>query len=399
MVRKTDEAKSHVMFPRLDPNDTHSLGIKPHPHSNSIAKQLLHNASATTKVIGLDDVVDISSGDVKFQIIPKHDKRPLIDRLHEATFTDPIGLQWIKNKYALRTIIRKAHCFTLDDTTSTMVAEFSIAIASDLDSARRLAIPPFPVTWIDYNNVAKLDRMKELGARLTPTARGETSGPPVERAGWLIHPAESEGYYCHYVTLVDQGVIIAPLAYWWHTDVGHPAPAPEAAADELIERLTLGLKNSNCKVVDAFISATPLHIGMPTQGVNYPQHVKDMMLEIAGELRHVWGALIAIGAGHLGAKVTTELQPKHTDVRTMSNGKPLLPLEHKILHLHLGKHTPTKIVTRAITQHKHRWHEVRAHWREIKNPDGTVKKRVPVKSHERGDERIGKITKTYKVER
>jgi len=108
------------------------------------------------------------------------DTRPLIDQLHEATFTNPVGLQWIKDKYGLRTLLRKAHCFTLDAETSALVADFSIAIGSDLESARRMAIPPFPVTWIDVDNRARLGRVKERGVGLTPTAAGETdAGPPV----------------------------------------------------------------------------------------------------------------------------------------------------------------------------------------------------------------------------
>jgi len=79
----------------------------------------------------------------------------------------------------------------------------------------------------------------------------------------------------------------------------------------------------------------------------------------------------------------------------MKNGKPLLPLEHKVLHLHLNKRvTPAKIVTQAVTHHHNRLHEVRAHWRLLKSG-----KRVPVKSHSRGDERLGRIEKTYHVER
>jgi len=53
-----------------------------------------------------------------------------------------------------------------------------------------------------------------------------------------------------------------------------------------------------------------------------------------------------------------------------------------------------KVVTRMVTHHKHRWHEVRGHWRTLKS--GV---RVPVRPHERGDERLGRIEKTYKVER
>jgi len=42
---------------------------------------------------------------------------------------------------------------------------------------------------------------------------------------------------------------------------------------------------------------------------------------------------------------------------------------------------------------------VRAHFRTLKNADGTVRARVPVKAHERGDERLGRIEKQYSVER
>ena len=84
----------------------------------------------------------------------------------------------------------------------------------------------------------------------------------------------------------------------------------------------------------------------------------------------------------------------------MKNGKPLLPIEHKVLHLHLAKRmTVATVIARSITHHKHKWHEVRSHFRTLKNKDGTVKMRVPVKSHERGDERLGRVEKTYKVER
>ena len=89
------------------------------------------------------------------------DERPLIDRLHEGTFTNARGMSIVDDKYAFRMLLRKAKCFTLDDATSMMVADFSMAIAADLDSARQLAIPPFPVTWIDLNNRLRLGRVED----------------------------------------------------------------------------------------------------------------------------------------------------------------------------------------------------------------------------------------------
>jgi len=170
-----------------------------------------------------------------------------------------------------------------------------------------------------------------------------------------------------------------------------------AGNDVLMQGLTFGMKNVNVHPHDAFPCPTVLHDDLK---VRDKEHVLELMSEISGELRHVWGLLIALGAGQLGMEAKTSVQPKHTDIRKMPNGKPLLPLEHKVLHLHLAKKmTPARVVVRMMTHHKHRWHEVRAHFRTYKNPDGTVRMRIPIKSHERGDERLGRIEKTYSVEK
>jgi hypothetical protein len=380
------------MFGNIDV-PTHSIGIKPHPRG--IAETLMNKSR-------YDNV-----GPINDQTSSLTDDRPLIDKLHEATFGDSVGLQWIKDKYGLRMLLRKAHCFTLDETTSRLVADFSIAIAKDLESARRMAIPPFPVTWIDLDNTARLTRMKELGVKLTATAAGETeAGPAVERVGWLIHPDNNNGgYFATYVCEVSQGVTLAPLSYWWHTDPSQVMePHLKGITDEvdlgMMDRLSFGVRMSGVSPTDAVPSPTPMHVDLMMKSRKYPQQVKDLMIEIGGELRHVWGFLIALGAGQLGIDAKYSAQPKPVTERKMPNGKPLIPIEHKVLHLHLAKKaTADRVVTRMITHHKVKWHEVRAHWRTLKNKDGTVKARVPVKSHERGDELLGRIEKQYRVER
>ena len=332
------------------------------------------------------------------------DDRPLIDKLHEATFHNPIGLQWIKEKYDFRMILRKAHCFTLDRDTSRLVADFSVAISKDLELARRMAIPPFPVTWIDLDNQARLDRVKEMGIPLTKTASGESAaGPVVPRVGWLIWPAtDLGGFYAAYCCDVEQSLMIAPLVYWWHAGQPNPDPVDDSRSptkNDFMSFLTFGVSKSNVNPADAYPAVTPMHIDILKKEA-YRDDVRGLMSELAGELRHIWGFLIALGAGQLGLEAKTSPQAKPLTERRMPNGKPLLPLEHKILHLHLAKkHTPDKVVMRMITHHKNRWHEVRAHFRTYKNEDGSVRLRVPVKSHERGDELLGKIEKTYKVER
>jgi hypothetical protein len=375
-------------------------------HDDSIAKTLLH---AATKPVTKADAFRNHPGPLGtpsatgFHIPMAPDDRPLIDRLHEATFTDAVGMQWIEDKYALRMILRKAHCFTLDQTTSSLVSDFSIAIAKDLESARRMAIPPFPVTWIELDNRARLARMKALGVGLTHNAATDA----VERVGWLIHSDAEGGYFATYVCEVTQGVTLSPLSYWWHSGASKAGELPQEIAERIniayLDRLSFGLKNSGVHPADAIPNTTPMHIERlrrhraddPEQERSYPAQVRELMIEIGGELRHIWGFLIALGAGQLGMEASYTAQPKPVTERKMPNGKTLLPLEHKVLHLHMAKRmTVEKVIARSITHHKHRWHEVRSHFRLLKS--GV---RVPVKAHERGDKRLGVIEKTYRVER
>lgn len=86
---------------------SHSIGIRPHPHGHAIAKGLL--------------------GTDRIETVALDETRPLIDLLQEATFGDSVPMQWVADKYALRGLLRKAHCFRLDSETSAMVADFSIA--------------------------------------------------------------------------------------------------------------------------------------------------------------------------------------------------------------------------------------------------------------------------------
>jgi hypothetical protein len=368
-------------------------------HDDSIAKTLLRN-SAMTREMPKEDPNPFKNTFTPEQSSPRAsappDDRPLIDLLHEATFGDSVGMQWIEDKYGLRTLIRKAHCFTLDSVTSALVSDFSMAIAKDLESARRMAIPPFPVTWIDLDNIARLQRIKALGVGLTSNAANDA----VARVGWLIHPDTiNGGHYATYACQVDQGVTLAPLSYWWHTEATLGlSPRLKEMVDTVdvdrMDRLSFGVRNSGVSPMDAVPSPTPMHIKLMANQ-KYPPQVQELMTEIGGELRHIWGFLIALGAGQLGMEAKYSDQPKPTTVKIAKNGKPLLPLEHKVLHLHLAKRmTVEKVIARSITHHKHRWHEVRSHFRLLKSG-----KRVPVKSHERGDERLGRIEKAYRVER
>lgn len=362
---------------------THSIGIRPHPHGHAIAKNLL----------GMD----------KIETVQLDESRPLIDLLQEATFGDSVTMQYVQDKYALRMLLRKAHCFRLDAETSAMAVDFGIAAAADLEAVRHLAIPPFPVTWFEIDNIARLRRCKERGLELTETASRDDV---CARVGWLIHPAADlhiAGYYATYCTVVAQGVTVAPLSYFWHTADHDKREEDRARAwsrgDDDIQRICFGIKRSNVGRIDSFPSTTPFHL-YHGQEKRHGDDVKGLMYELQGELRAIWGLLLALGAGHLGAITSHTPQPLPAGPHPIGKGKPILPLEHKVLTIHLGKRkTAEKVAAMAITGVKKRWHEVRGHFRTKLNADGTVKWRIPIKPHERGDERLGRIEKTYRVEK
>ena len=337
------------------------------------------------------------------------DKPTLIDVVHEATFTEPRTMMFVKDKYALRMMLRRAHRFMLDSSTSRLVGDFSIAVSADLDSARRLAVPPFPVTWFELDNAARMARTRELGVKVLDAVENPNTvyGPPVDRCGWLVHPASQGGYYCTYFAESDGGPFALPFSYWWHTGEPDPDTLDDLRGDFFrntvmeMQWMSFGMARGNVGPSDAYLYPAPFQPQIEDQTAK-PDMVLDMMAEMAGEQRHIWGLMVALGAGQLGGvEADTSGRVQHSGApKTMPNGKPLLALEHKTLHLHLAKRTtPDKVLLRAITHHKKRWHEVRSHWRTYKNEDGTVRRRTLIEQHTRGDERLGRIEKTYVVER
>lgn len=321
----------------------------------------------------------------------------LIDDLHEATVTAPAGLAYVTDLYALRTIIRKAQCFTIGADSSALIADFSVAIAHNIDDVRQLAIPPYPVTWFDIDNVARLSRIRDLGIKMTQNAEFD----PVKRVGWLIdrHPSQHTTYRATYVTKVEKGIITSPLAFGW--DIAgndcpwsHPgqldySPMPEECS------LLFGIQGL-APVPSTWLTALPGAADFRIYKKGFVRrHAAELMVELSGELRSIFGLLLALGtspplegAPYVGG-----------ETRTIS-GKQLLPREHRVLTISLRrKETAPEAVRRAVAAHRKRRHDVRGHLRTYRNEDGSVKRIVPISAHKRGDEKLGVITKTYEVRR
>lgn len=319
--------------------------------------------------------------------------RPLIDTIQEGSLRGAAGLSRVADPYAFRAMLRKAKCFTLDAASSALIGDLSIAVAHDIDTARKLALPPFPVTWFEIDNVARLNRMAEHGFKLTPVAQGVTDqGPPVDKVGWLIEPTPQDGGYClTYFALLDEGPVAAPLSWCWRID-DKAFMAPPEYLDPMMERLAFGMKNSNAVPGTFTMAFGPSMINRR----QLHETEQTAMEELGGELRHLFGLLVAVSAGGAGLTMSSSPKARHEGpARIQPNGKPLLPLEHHHLHLHLQKRKNLDHVVRQIlTHHKKRFHDVRAHMRKLKSG-----RMVPVKSHGRGDKTLGVVTKDYVIEK
>ena len=120
---------------------------------------------------------------------------------------------------------------------------------------------------------------------------------------------------------------MSPLAWWWHTGEGTAYDTSDDENSELIERLTFGMKGTGVGS-NAFVIPSNLHRDynrkkLFNEGGRYSHQIRELMLEIAGELRHVFGFLMALAS----TKSTLKDGAKHSHSRMQSKGKPLFPLE------------------------------------------------------------------------
>lgn len=324
----------------------------------------------------------------------------LIDDLHAATWQhNPHGLGYMLDKRAFREVLKRAHCYTLDDETSYLMGQFSVPIINDLEAVRELALPPWPCMWIDFNNRLRLQAMVDLGFGLTDAAK-----ECVERVGWLIdrHPSQHTAFRLTYCTTTLQGAIVAPFSFFWDI-AGDTCPWPREGRDfttldgELRTRLLFNIRELHDKYKPSVsFSLCPMPGGTNATFSNY-QNMADLQIEISGELRYCLGLMLAMNGAASDLTITKgdDYTDKAIAERKLPNGKQQFAIVHKRLVIHLHKNrTPQKIAERMITGHKKKRHEVAGHWRTLRNADGTVRKRVPVKSHERGDARLGRVYRT-----
>jgi hypothetical protein len=327
----------------------------------------------------------------------------LIDEVQAATFD---SVQMAKHKVKprdLRDVLRKAQRFVLNEKTSAMISDFSVAVSKDMDAACTMAIPPYPITWIEFDNSARLKRTRSRGdVQLVGDPAGH--GDIIDRVGWLIQtghgPAGIAGnrdlqlHIMTYHCMID-GKWISPQFSWCWTSQADMKLTLTATEKNFVDRYAFGT-HTNC------FRAEIIHDHTDNAHHEWSKSDRMMLEELAGELRHVFGFLVALNSSEQeksGISRTISDSVWSGTPEPMFNGKPLFNLEHKILDLKLGaRQTVEKVALRAITQARKKGHDVRGHLRKLRNEDGTIKRIVPVKDHHRGDDRLGIIKKTYRVD-
>jgi hypothetical protein len=330
------------------------------------------------------------------------DARPtntLADRVHEALCEDKLspGLRYVTDTYGLRTTLRKARCFRLNKAASEYISDASLAIASDLNEARELARSPYPVAWIEIDNVARINRLKTRGIALTKRASGESEGGPVPLVGWLIerHPTQHSAHRASYFTELDEGVVYAPLSWCWDCE-GRECPWDKwfmgSDAKQFIgnQDFMFGVHDAKCDAVWCCPGWT---------NIDSRQTIaRELLMELQGELRHIFGLLVTLGHVPTEEREIVAVEGDMTKQPKMFKGKPILPLVHREVLINVPKRSSvTKIVGRVMEGMRKRLHGVRGHWRHFYNEDGSLRRKVWIRDHERGDETLGRIVHDYVV--
>jgi len=319
---------------------------------------------------------------------------------------------FVSDAYAMRNVLRKAQKFTLDNESSAKVSDFSIAIAKDLESARAIAIPPYPLTWVELDNNARHTRAQELGIKKVGVANKITmedinpftaydSSRPVPRIGWLIerHHNQHTAFKMTFVGEVDAKVnagcvFVTPWAWAWDIE-GNECPwsiLSYSIPPDKVSHYSFGVHPS-VSVAKSWI--------VNSYG-SYKPFLKDIevLQEFAGELRNCWGLLVALGSlPTIDHAVIRIENPNDTPVEPIKiKDKIVQPFVLRNVTLRIPRlRNINKVVQRCLEGVRKRRHEVRGHFRHYRNAEGVVVRKVWIQEHERGDIALGRVEHRYRV--
>lgn len=292
------------------------------------------------------------------------------ERLIDIVIAESYRGKAIHPRYGEKLI--RARKFVFDDSMSAHIADLTCApfinpdqefVYRIADGARRMARLPFPITWIEYNALARKERTETEYPNLTSSGKVEAS-KCIPLIGWLLeqHPAIPTAYrLTEFVDLDDGKAVSMPVSYTWVSDDQTVLPWRNIDGDTFHRALSpseigsgvMGYRNQFCGTT--FAEFNLIKFDTPEKR----ESVRAMMLETLGELRAVWTVLATLNDLPV---VLDSVRPDRGHM--MRGGNYRRFVDHSVVRLVVPAHRSLRtLATRALIKMQRRAHGVRGHWR------------------------------------
>ena len=305
-------------------------------------------------------------------------------------------MNWTTIVTAAAPHLRSYNMLRYDETAMQLASK----VACQRDRWERMSVPPFPNCIIEFDaGNSDLD-IREGGYR----ARRAQGGVLV------ISTPHGEGHHMIYSLLVSEDKMVVPSP-WVIGNIPIDITTDPGIIDEKRnERLELLRKNAESYAWstsdDGIYKPEGWHANANPQFLDWANkqnpnvHLFDFLLTSMSSARGgpvLWLAMIAL----LNVERSTVIvPPTYRDGRTIV-GKENVP-RYRPTVVVIRPDAPRRVSKGAKhaqpTGIKKREHDVHAHLRRYRNPDGSIRRTVKVRSHTRGDPELGRVVKQYLVE-
>ena len=321
---------------------------------------------------------------------------------------------------SIRDLLLCARKFVLDDSMSAYLADLTnAAFAASpqravemVDGARKLARLPHPVTWIEYNCLARRKRsMSEYPQFQWPTSGANLPDHEIiPRVGWLLvqHSKIPTAFVLTEFCEVDDAAVMLPYCSAWTSDDASVIPwrgLPWSNRGNTPSELATGIIGYRTDKVNILATRT-FDFNDEKQ-----LSMEAIMKDTAGELRAAWCLLATIN------DLPTLVETVRPSKGYVARGRYRRFVDHSIIRLNVPAHRSLKtLAARAVATIRRRAHQVRGHWRkDWRHVPATLcdhdwiagetvltcsrcgGKRLWITEHQRGDASLGIVTHDYAV--
>ena len=321
----------------------------------------------------------------------------------EATFEPNKKLLFGHDAASLRAKLYAARRFVLDPGMSGFMADLSCAFidpTSDRDTlrnkgtaavedARRLALLPYDVTWIEYDSLVLAQHTRQHS--FTPSRVS-----PVE--GWLCWKTPDDTFHAQTITSLNDGKCgVLPVRWHWRIDE-QPTGWPRFKNDRNLGFADLG------PLFGRTVANTGLPVGFEydTDKIGfsvarwvsrYKESIAALINEWRGDLRYLLTLLACMNSDSV--PTINECSPR-PDEQCAGGGQSPAYLDFTTVKIKLPKNVSSaEYAVQIVNRNRHRRHEVRSFLRK----DRHGVKRIQVRSHFRGNASLGWVVhRQYDVE-